>query len=107
VSQAFQIPLQPSTPQSFSIQLSGVTYTLSFVYRNDANMPGWFMDIADSGGTPIVQGLGVVTGADLLAQFGYLNFGGKLIGQTTSDPDALPTFDNFGTDFQLYWVPNS
>lgn len=103
MSTVFSIPLQVGTPQTFSIALSGVTYQLTFVYRNDA-LGGWTMDIADDSGNSLAQGIPLVTGADLLAQYGYLNFGGALYVQTTSNPDAVPTFDNLGADAQLYWV---
>lgn len=46
----------------------------------------------------------MVTGADLLAQYGYLGFGGSLYVQTVQNPDATPTFTNLGTDCNLYWV---
>jgi hypothetical protein len=97
------IPLQPGVPQTFSIALGGITYRLSFLYRDDPNA-GWTVDIADSGGNPIVQGIPLVTGADLLAQYKHLGFGGKLVVQTTHDPDAVPTFESLGQDAQVYWV---
>lgn len=106
MSAVFSIPLQIGTPQTFSIALSGVTYQLTFLYRNDTSgLGGWAVDIADDSGNPLAQGIPLVTGADLLAQYGYLNFGGALYVQTTSNPDAVPTFDNLGADAQLYWVP--
>ena len=64
----------------------------------------WVLDIADASGNDILSGLPLVTGADLLAQYGYLGFGGGLWVQTASAPDAPPTFDNLGDDGQVYWV---
>ena len=98
------IPLQ-AQPQTFSITLSGVTYNLTVQYRNVA-MGGWILDIADSNNNPIAQGIPLVTGANLLAQYAYLGFVGALWVQTQSDPDAVPTFANLGTDGQLYYVTN-
>jgi hypothetical protein len=98
------IPLQ-AQPQSFTITLSGVTYTLTIQYRNVA-MGGWILDIADSNNNPIIQGIPLVTGANLLAQYAYLGFVGTLWVQTQSDPDAVPTFTNLGTDGQVYYVTN-
>lgn len=100
----YTIPLQPQ-PQKFSITLSGVTYNLTFLYRN-APMAGWTLDIADSNNNPILQGVPLVTGANLLAQYAYLGFVGALWVQTQDDPDAVPTFSNLGTDGQLYYVTN-
>jgi hypothetical protein len=98
----FSIPLQVGTPQALSIQLGGVTYQLTFLYRNDPNA-GWTVDIADAAGNPIVQGIPLVTGADLLAQYRHLGFTGALVVQTAHDPDAVPTFANLGKDANVYW----
>ncbi len=103
---AYPIPLKPY-PQQLSIALGGVTYTLTLQYRNTDD-GGWTLDISDaSGNTPILQGIPLVTGVDLLAQYAYLNFGGQLVVRTASDPDAVPTFSNLGTDGILYWVVTS
>lgn len=99
----YEIPLQTGVPQTFTATLSGVKYTLTLQYRNDV-MGGWVLDIADSSGNPIVSGIPLVTGANLLAQYAYLGFTGGLYVQTTSDPDAVPTFTNLGDDGLLYWV---
>lgn len=93
-------------PQSFPIQLSGVEYQLTFRYRN-ATDGGWTLDIADVSGTAIINGIPLVTGANLLDQYQHLFLGGALFVQTTSDPDAVPTFNNLGGDAQIYWVDAS
>jgi hypothetical protein len=49
----------------------------------------------------------LVTGADLLEQFGYLDLGGAFIVQTDHDIDAVPTFANLGTAGRLYFVASS
>lgn len=104
----YKISLQVGTPQTFQIVLGTLTYQLTFIYRND---PGgfncWSLDIADISGNPIVQGIAVVTGADLLAQYRHLGFTGSLVVITTSNPDAIPTFDNLGSDANVYWVPDN
>lgn len=107
MSTGFGIPLEIGTPQEFTITLGGTAYQFTFLYRNDpAGLGGWTLDIADNFGNPIVQGIPLVTGANLLEQYGYLNIGGGggLWVQTTSDPDSVPTFENLGADGQLYWV---
>jgi hypothetical protein len=104
--QAFEIPLVPS-PQRFAVQLGGTGYSLTFQFRN-AGLPEaggtWVVDIGDSLGNPLVCGIPLVTGADLLAQYAYLNFGGALVVTSDGDPDAVPTFDNLGITSHLYWV---
>lgn len=102
----YEIPLSPA-PQVFDIVLAGVAYTLTLQWR-DAPQAGWVLDIAlqsqEQAGTPLVRGIPLVTGADLLAQYGYLSFGGSLIVQTDHNPDAVPTFDNLGTEAHLYFI---
>lgn len=97
----YLIPLQ-NTNQQIQITLAGVLYTLT-VRWNEMN-EAWTVDIADANSNPIVSGIPLVTGVDLLAPFGYLNFGGQLIAQTTNDANAVPTFDNLGSTGNLYFV---
>jgi len=100
----FEIPLTAS-PQTFSIPLAGVVYTMTLIFRQtpDGN-GGWVLDIADSANNPIVAGIPLVTGADLLGQYGYLNLGGKLLVTTDGDQFAPPTFDNLGSTSHLYFA---
>lgn len=100
----FTIPLQ-AQPLTMTITLSGVTYTLTFNYR-DTDQGGWVMDIGDSANNPILQGVPLVTGANLLAQYAYLGFVGGFWVQTLDDPDSVPTFENLGTDGLLFYVTN-
>ncbi|MEE3504830.1 hypothetical protein QN399_00885 [Pseudomonas sp. 10C3] len=97
----FEIPMTP-TPQTFVVSLSGVSYRLTAQWRNSEGA-GWVLDIADNSGTPIIQGIPLVTGINLLDQYDYLGLGGVLWCQTTADPDAVPTFTNLGIDSHLYW----
>ena len=91
--------------ETFQITLAGVSYGMQVVWRNDpGGEGGWFLDIADDEANPLLQGVPFVTGTDLLAQYGYMGFGGSLYVQTVQEPDATPTFTNLGTDCQLYWV---
>lgn len=85
--------------------MAGVEYQLT-VKWNDPNQ-SWMVDIADSNGNPIVSGIPLVTGKDLLAPYGYLNFGGQLIAQTTNNVDAVPTFVNLGSTGNLYFIVQS
>jgi hypothetical protein len=101
---AFEIPLIAS-PQRFTVQLGANSYNMTVLYR-DTDQGGWTLDIADTSDNPIVSGIPFVTGADLLAQYGYLNFGGQLIVQSDSDPLSVPSFTNLGQTSHLYWAPN-
>jgi hypothetical protein len=96
----FQVPLQ-AAPQVFPINIAGNSYTFTLQYRNTP-MGGWILDIGDANDVPFLQGIPLVTGANLLAQFSYINFGFGLFVSTLSDADAVPTFTNLGTDGNLY-----
>lgn len=98
----YEIPLSP-TPQSFSIALGGATYRVTVKYHN-VDMGGWVIDIADAAGSPLVNGIPLVTGCDLLGQYAYLGFSGELRVQTSNAPDAVPTWENLGDQSHLYWV---
>lgn len=64
----------------------------------------WVADISDINNTPVLVGVPLVTGANLLEQFLHLGFSGKLIAQTDNAPDVVPTFTNLGTTGHLYYL---
>src|SRR5262245_56287224 len=76
---AYTIPFS-GLPESFLISIVGVTY--SFSIRFNDRCPAWVLDISDVGGSLLVGGIPLVTGVNLLAQYGYLNFGFALIVQS-------------------------
>jgi len=96
----YEVPLS-GAPQSFSISIAGTTYNLRLTYQNVTG-GGWALDLSNSSGTAIVQGIPLVTGTDLLSQYGYLGLGVSLVVSTDGDPEAAPTFSNLGTLSHLY-----
>jgi hypothetical protein len=98
----FEIPLSPD-PQTFVIALGGIEYRLRLTYQ-DADGGGWVIDLSDNQGGALVQGIPLVTGADLLEQYQYLGIGGALYVQGSPDPDSVPTFENLGNDSILFWA---
>lgn len=102
MASVYEIPLTAGA-QRFFVTLAGVQYQFSLYWR-DAENGGWILDIADTGGNAIVSGIPLVTGADLLAQYGYLGIKGTLQVQTDGTPDAVPTYSNLGTASHLYFV---
>ncbi|WP_175777639.1 phage baseplate plug family protein [Burkholderia anthina] len=98
----YEIPLTPD-PQTFTLTLSGIIYTMTVQYRA-AGGTGWILDVADANGNPLVSGIPLVTGIDLLGQFAYLGFGGSLWVQGAADPDDVPTFDDLGVSSHVFWV---
>lgn len=98
----YEIPLSPN-PQVFGIVLSGTSYRMTFVYR-DAPGAGWVMDIADANDNPLVCGIPLVTGIDLLSQYRYLGFVGGLVVDSDGNPDDVPTYDNLGITSHLWYI---
>lgn len=102
MTQYFSIPLKPEA-QTFKTTLSGVDYWLTLTYI-DVEEGGWILTIADASQNPIIAGIPLVTGANLLAQYESFGLPGRLWVQTTFNPDAVPTYQNLGSESFLYWV---
>jgi hypothetical protein len=102
VTTFYEVPLS-GQPQSFQVTMVGVTYSMSITYR-DALNGGWMLDIADVSGNPLVAGIPLVTGANLVAQYAYLGFTAELRVASDGVLDAVPTFDNLGTLSHLYFA---
>lgn len=95
---AFLIPIQ-SRPQSFGCRLAGVTYSFRLYWLTTAQC--WMLDIADAAGAPLARGVALVTGADLIGQFAYLEFGGQLYAWCDHADAVVPGWDDFGVTGQL------
>ena len=102
----YKVPFIPGTPQSLTVVFGDKEYRLTLRFRDvDDNGSLWTLDIADVlTNSDIVCGIPLVTGADLLVQYQYLNIAGSLIVHTDGEPDAVPSFDNLGQDSNLYFV---
>ncbi|WP_347252903.1 phage baseplate plug family protein [Leminorella grimontii] len=94
-----EIPLTPNN-QQFNITLVGVLYKMRVIWRD----PFWCLDISDSRSVPIINGIPLITGADLLAQYAYLNFNFGLIVLCDVDGQVNPTKTDLGRRSHLYVV---
>lgn len=104
MAQTYEIPLTPQA-QTFGVTLAGKAYQMTLTWRDaPALNGGWVLDIADQNGDVLLQGVALVTGADLLAQYGYLGFGFQLYVQSDGDPMAVPTYESLGVSSHLYAV---
>ena len=99
---AYTVPTTPRTPKRITIFLSGTEYTLRFTWNSIASC--WILDVSNASGEPLLSGVPIVTGADLLEQFQYVGIYGQMIAQTDNDPGAVPTFDNFGDTSHLFYL---
>lgn len=92
-----EIPLSPDS-QTFSTTLNGTQYQMRVVWRGSC----WFLDLMDSTGTMMIGGIPLITGADLLAQYHYLNLG-FLPYVVCDDPASEnPTQFDLGINSHLY-----
>jgi hypothetical protein len=98
---AYEIPLKAEA-QAFNITLGAIVYNFNVHWNTFAGV--WFIDIADQNNTPLVQGVALITGADLLDPYSYLGFGFELIVQTDFNTFAAPTYENLGNTSHLYAV---
>lgn len=99
MTQNYRIPLTLE-PQRFTITLAAKEYRLTVRWL-DVDEGGWLLDIQEpENSEPIIMGIPLVTGVDLLEQYAYLEFGGQL----WVDSEMPPTLDNLGTDVELIFV---
>ncbi len=98
---AFPLPVS-TTAQSFFVQLVNISYKITLKWNAVATC--WVMDIADAEEVPLVDGIPIVTGTDLLAPYSYLGIGGGIVALTEGNPDAVPTFTNLGIGGDVFFV---
>lgn len=100
------IPTRNSPPAySMNVTLDGQTYNLTFFLNTREQR--WYMDVR-FGGSPILLGVPVVLGGDLLYQERYLKDEDLLPPGTFLVKDTLemgrdPDFSNFGNDVVLLY----
>lgn len=95
----YTIPLRPES-QSFGITLAGKEYRLT-VRWFDAAEAGWTLDIEEPDkAAPIIMGIPLVTGCDLLEQYAYMEFGGEL----WVEGELPPTLENLGSEVELVFI---
>lgn len=93
----YEIPLS-SEAQFFRIPLAGATYEVTMKWQEVLDdISGWFLDVADQNSIPLIGGIPLVTGTDLLGQYDYLGIGGSLYAYTDANLLAAPTYVNIGT----------
>lgn len=95
----YTIPLTNDN-QSFNIVINGNTYSISLQFNENQ---GWQINLSDINLNPIINNIPLTTGLDLLLPFGYLNLGFQLFAMTDGN-DLPPTYDNLGTQSNIYFV---
>ena len=95
MSNAYEIPLKPGN-QTLNINLNGTIYNLTILWRN-----GYFLDIYDINNNPLITGISLVTGCNLLGQHQYLGIVPELVIITDTTPDNVPTKLTLGVSSHL------
>ena len=86
-----EIPLSPEN-QQFSISLAGQSLQMAVTWR----AVFWCLDVMDSSGADLIKGIPLITGADLLAQYGYMGLGFKLVVVCDDSTQDYPTKTDLG-----------
>ncbi|MBJ3816660.1 hypothetical protein F9C28_17515 [Shimwellia pseudoproteus] len=94
-----EIPLSAAN-QQFTITLTGNSLRMSITWR----AMFWCLDIMSVDGSPLVMGIPLITGADLLAQYRHLNMGFSLYVSCDDPANENPTETDLGTGSHLYAV---
>lgn len=93
-----EIPLTP-TNQQFTIKLSDTVWQFHLIWRESA---AWVLDILTVDNQPVIQGIPLVMGENLLAQYQHLISEGKLV--LLSDEESDINANTLGTTVKLYWI---
>lgn len=97
----YKVPLSP-VAQTFDIYLGGVHYKINLQWN--AEIPAWSIDISDvNTGNPLVYGIPLVTGCNLLEAYDYLGFQGPLVAIVDGSLEP-PNYDNLGNSGNLYFL---
>ena len=97
-----EFPLSPEA-QRMQITLGTIEYTIRF-YWCASSTPGWTIDVYDLGGDPMVLGLSLTAGEDVLQQLGYLGFEGEIRVATDDDQLVEPTYANLGINGRVFFI---
>ncbi|WP_210530609.1 phage baseplate plug family protein [Pantoea ananatis] len=98
--QANEIPLSPDN-QKFTTDINGGSYQIRSLWRDSS---GWVVDLMDASGAPVVSDIPLVTGANLLSQYAYLNLGFGLVVVCDDPGQDYPTKTDLGIKSHLLVV---
>lgn len=92
----YEIPLNNSN-QKFKISLNGKSYKLRTIFRVET----WYLDIFEVDETPLVCGIPLVMGDNLLAQHQHFIQGGLYV--LNKNIDEVHRYFELGQILKLYW----
>lgn len=97
-----ELPIDNTADQSFTTTLDGAVYRIHLRYNTRGGF--WAIDILDASDTPLILGLAIRLGIDLLAQYTEDIPPGQLFAINYADQYTEPNRDNFGTDVMLVYM---
>lgn len=98
-----EFPLIPASAQEMTITLGNKEYTIRFAWC-DSPEGGWFMDLYDLQLNPMIRGIPLTAGENVLQQFDYLEMPGEIRVQVDENPLLEPSFENFGIAGKVVFV---
>lgn len=97
----YELPFQ-ARAETFNIDLGARTVRLTTRFCPPSE--SWLLDIDETDGTPLLRGLPLVTGVDMLGQHKHLGLGGELRVQSVPNLDIVPDYDALGTTGFVFFV---
>lgn len=93
-----ELPITNDPSQQFTVELAGIDY----IFRLNLNVRGdvWMLSVSTVNDDPIIEGIPMVLGADLLANERFVE--GILFVADYNSTGIDPTGDNL-TDYGLIW----
>lgn len=92
----YEIPLNNGN-QKFNIRLGSAQYKLQLIYR----VKSWYLDIFDNAEKPLIAGLPLVMGDNLLVQHQHIIKGALYVLNTNEDESQA--FSDLSTAIKLFW----
>lgn len=92
----YEIPLTPSS-QTLTIAINTHTYYITINWIGNA----YVVNLYDGLKNPILLGIALVTGMDLLKSYAYLALGFSLFIKTDVNKYLIPTYDTLGVSSHL------
>lgn len=94
-----EIPLSADN-QTFTVSIAGVTYNMRILWRGTF----WGLDLQDSSGTPLIAGIPLVAGTNLLEQFQHMQLDFALVVECDNPQQEYPTQYDLGATSHLYLI---
>lgn len=101
-----EILLNNNPNQTCSLIVPGNRRNIAFVLTQSWNAEAgyWAIGIYDQTSRPIVLGIPLLCGHDLLEQYQYLNIGSLYVVNIGDPTIETPDDKNIGQNFKLLWV---